>query len=230
MSQTVGLMMALPSELLTDIISRLDDEDQKSPDHPDYSSSRESALWSLCLVCRRFRDLAQSELYRALTPIHTHNWGLWPLLRTLIARPELAGTVRQVDTSFSDEPKDRDLQTLDVEDVKAADTVRSIVDYAKSLGIPDQDLWIDPLERNRADALVVPVLALLPNVQVLTIRSAYTGDWNETISDDASHLAWHLFRSAVTSNFPAHGFWNLREVRLRPSWDEITGCEPHVLA
>ncbi|KAI1774354.1 hypothetical protein F4818DRAFT_80234 [Hypoxylon cercidicola] len=83
---------------------------QQQSGQPSWYSLDSKALYSMCLVSRKLRDVAQPILYHQFIPGYGDCWGsarsvwdrrLLPFVRTIILRPDLAAMVRRLYFHFS---------------------------------------------------------------------------------------------------------------------------------
>ncbi|KAL7786749.1 hypothetical protein V8C37DRAFT_391585 [Trichoderma ceciliae] len=151
----------LPNEILFDICASQCRHCSGTEAWPNSQFDRrhKSDLASLSQTCRRLRDIAQPLLYHDI-----HAGDMMPLLRTVIARPDLAAQIRGLCNNESEvsRPLAEDLMMLEAE--------------ARRLGIRDEDKWVELMlndDTERGIWLLELTLSHLPNAEALTITLPY---------------------------------------------------------
>ncbi len=125
------------------------------------------ALYSMCLVSTKFRDLAQPILYHVLVPRSTNGrvWSrcLTAFLRTVVRRPDLAALVRRIVFGINlGVIRDGDARLVLEEATRARGT--QLADFLRSFweSYPRGDL--EEMRLANCDQLTVMLLASLPNL------------------------------------------------------------------
>ncbi|EHK17148.1 uncharacterized protein TRIVIDRAFT_226991 [Trichoderma virens Gv29-8] len=162
--EPISIFTTLPDEILIMICGNM----CRHCTHPSKMSGSswkycESTLSSLSQTCRRLRDIAQPVLHHTVTP-----WNMIPFVRTIIARPDLASQVRQLNTNEvnESEPFQRDIKICQAE--------------ARRLNIRDRNELARTLLDNRITyyhLLLELALALLPNVTKLSLMMPFGTDY-----------------------------------------------------
>ncbi|KAM3424897.1 hypothetical protein BST61_g6872 [Cercospora zeina] len=166
--------LALPEELLGLIIESVVGHQQLEPNEDCWQ--RIQTLRSLCMASKQFRRLAEPLMYRTI---------VWPpedarsacrarrLLRTIIARPELRGCIREihiaVDRSLRVEGRDNPSQDLRNVDWKAYRTAASELTTLGEHGIKYKELLRD-LRAGQGYASLTLVLTVCKNIRHMDLK------------------------------------------------------------
>ncbi|OIW23015.1 hypothetical protein CONLIGDRAFT_637938 [Coniochaeta ligniaria NRRL 30616] len=176
-----------------------------------FESVSRADLQSLCLTCRAIRPHAEALLYSRVDLVWLDEIPpILLLLRTILARPDLAKHVKTVDLSgdlTQTVPRFTHYSALPRLQVSPAELGRPIA-FVEALGLPAGSKWVEELRSGAMDAFVAVFLSQLCNVQTLAI----SGNFSRHV-----YFVGEVFRSALCGS-RAHGlpsFEYLRQVSIR---------------
>lgn len=176
-----------------------------------FESVSRADLQSLCLSCRAIRPHAEALLYSRVDLVWLDEIPpILPLLRTILARPDLAEHVKTVDLGgdlTQAVPGFTHYSTLPRLQVSPAELERPIA-FVEALGLPSGSNWVEELRSGVMDAFVAVFLSQLCNLQTLAI----SGNFSRHV-----YFVGEVFRSALC-RFRGRGlpyFEYLREVSIR---------------
>ncbi|RKU49231.1 hypothetical protein DL546_009555 [Coniochaeta pulveracea] len=195
LSSTRVSLPAFPAEILRSIFELLSPADFRS----------------LCLVCKAIRPHAEPLFYSQIDFLWLDKVPpITSLLRTLLARPQLAAHVRGVSLGYP--PVQVSIRNYPF--VKVPVTEKDVglpIAFVESLKLPDDGFWVQELRAGTMDAYVAVLLSQLHNLRRLDMCGHFT---NEMIL--VGTVFWCALCEGVDRGLPA--FEYLEEVSVTKRW------------
>jgi hypothetical protein len=170
-------------------------------------------LFELCLVSSWIRQIAEPLLYKTFTHAdcreteEDHKYRRWQLrsfVRTLIRRPDHAFRVENVNLGYWDDDDDWDLPGTAPQNygqyVETSEGGFGIfVEALEATGLFMDSPLADILRKGTEEPLMVLILALCPNVQVFTAKSAAFADYLPHALEDMKNGVLSTYRPGNAS-------------------------------
>ncbi|KAK4078066.1 hypothetical protein Purlil1_12087 [Purpureocillium lilacinum] len=195
--------------------------------HPIFDFLTPQQLYSLCLVCKRFRGVAEPHLYFKIQMMwdSSSTPPIAALLRSILYRPHLASHVRTLVLNGNEDFYRDDFGGRLPPKMKVDDSQMELFEKAvQTSHTPiNKELWICEMRAGTMDAFVTMLLSLLSSLRSLHIYRNFAKE---------SRILGMFLRSclcAVTTKpaIEAYRFQQLREVSFVTACDEARNSVVH---
>lgn len=177
----MSCLISFPAEILMNIVSHLGPS-QHDFDNFDHQFKPDVTLYRLAQTCKSLRDICLPKLYEICNLKIDKLHRSLRLLRTLAARPDLAGSVKRVivDATFNIADKDKfeDGIVLSAQDAALFNGIMEdkvdMTTVAPLRELKTDDEFVDDGENEVGKSLACLAVALAPNLTSLVLSSHYT--------------------------------------------------------